>query len=116
MRRVAATLNRYMKRQGHGVEHRSWLLTNNVRGARSAKYMTQQTLALKTGISRYTLSRIENGHQEPLISHCIVISEALGVAVESLFKVRPAPAAPWRKDPWQTTLFDKKYWTRRPRT
>lgn len=96
----------------HKPRHGGWYMTNNLYMARKAKGMTQESLAKKLNINRATISRIERSKHEPLLSLGIAIAEAVGEPVEKIFQVKPFPAAPWRKDPWEATERDKNRWRR----
>ena len=55
-----------------------------LRQVRQRLFVTQAELATRTGIAEATLSRIENGLQQPRISTVRKIADALGVAPEEL--------------------------------
>ncbi len=55
-----------------------------LRQVRQRLFVTQAELATRTGIAEATLSRIENGLQQPRISTVRKIADALGVAPEKL--------------------------------
>lgn len=59
---------------------------NKVREVRLEKNMTQQELADKSGISRATISALENGSERCVMSGTLIkLAEALGVTVDSIF-------------------------------
>ena len=55
-----------------------------LREVRVRRFVTQEELAARTGMSRATLSRLEGGLQRPRISTVRKLAEALGVAPEDL--------------------------------
>jgi transcriptional regulator with XRE-family HTH domain len=55
-----------------------------VRRAREALYLSQAELALKAGVSKNTLNRIETGKAGAIPRTVRRLAEALGVAPESL--------------------------------
>lgn len=53
---------------------------------REALKMTQEELAKKSGVSRGTISAIENGHAKETTTKTLVkIARALGTSVDSIF-------------------------------
>ena len=57
-----------------------------LREAREAKKMTQEELALKSGISRQTISAIENNiAKETKIGTLMALAKALEMSVDSIF-------------------------------
>lgn len=54
-------------------------LTHALRLARIAAGLTQQELALQSGVSRNTVVRIENGSMDPQLSTFTVLARALGL-------------------------------------
>ena len=57
----------------------------NVRKYRMAKCMTQAELAKKAGVSRITISHIENGGKKTILSSTLIsLANALGVTVDAL--------------------------------
>lgn len=62
-------------------------MANNVRQKRLEAGLTQERLAMKIGISRSTLSAIENGHIDPSVSLAIRLARALKTNVEKIFPI-----------------------------
>ncbi len=60
-------------------------LRNAIRRLRFERSMTQEELALRTGVSRQTIMSIERGKTNPSILLALKISAALGVSVEEAF-------------------------------
>ncbi|MGM9521126.1 MAG: helix-turn-helix transcriptional regulator [Oscillospiraceae bacterium] len=56
-----------------------------LKAARAAKDMSQQALADRVGVSRQTISAIENGDYNPTIKLCIAICRDLGKTLDELF-------------------------------
>ena len=57
----------------------------NISKAREHYKMTQAELAEKSGISRITLSKIENSRMMPSLEIAMRISDALGVRIQVLW-------------------------------
>jgi putative transcriptional regulator len=60
-------------------------LKNAIRRLRFDRNMTQEELALRTGVSRQTIMSIERGRTNPSVLLALKISSALGVDVEEVF-------------------------------
>lgn len=60
-------------------------LKNAIRRLRFERNMTQEELALRTGVSRQTIMSIERGRTNPSILLALKIASALGVTVEGVF-------------------------------
>jgi putative transcriptional regulator len=60
-------------------------LKNAIRRLRFEKNMTQEELALRTGVSRQTIMSIERGRTNPSVLLAYKISSALGVDVNEVF-------------------------------
>lgn len=60
-------------------------LLNAIRRLRFDRSMTQEELALRTGVSRQTIMSIERGRTNPSILLALKIASALGVDVEEVF-------------------------------
>lgn len=60
-------------------------LKNAIRRLRFDKNMTQEELALRTGVSRQTIMSIERGRTNPSILLAYKIASALGVNVTEVF-------------------------------
>lgn len=57
-----------------------------IREARISRHMTQEELAEKSGISRATISSLENGSSKTTtVNTLIKLAAALGVAVSEIF-------------------------------
>ena len=59
---------------------------STVRAARIAAAMSQEELALRSGIDRSYLGAIERGDQNPGLLHLVRIAEAIGSTVHELMK------------------------------
>ena len=66
--------------------------------------MSQEAFALRSGIARSYMSRIECGRAEPKFEVLEKLASALGVTVSSLYE---APASSGAKKPLVTVPFDK---------
>jgi transcriptional regulator with XRE-family HTH domain len=62
---------------------------DNIRSVRVARGMTQEALALKSGVTRNVLIDVEHGRRGLLYERLFDIAEALDVEVDELVK-RPA--------------------------
>ncbi|MDG0843821.1 helix-turn-helix transcriptional regulator [Staphylococcus equorum] len=58
---------------------------NKVKNFRTAKYMSQLTLARSVEVSRQTINMIENDKYNPSLNLCIKIAKALNVTLNDLF-------------------------------
>ena len=57
-----------------------------IKEVRESKHMTQEELAKKSGISRATISAMENGVERNTTSGTLVkLAEALGVTIDQIF-------------------------------
>lgn len=56
-----------------------------IKSARAALDMSQDELAKKAGVTRQTISAVENGDYNPTIKLCIAICKALGKTLDELF-------------------------------
>jgi putative transcriptional regulator len=61
------------------------ILNNNIRRLRFDKHMTQEELALRTGVSRQTIMSIERGQTNPSVLLAYKISAALEVPITEVF-------------------------------
>ena len=74
------------------TESPDWVLTRRrtiatqIRAARVAANLTQENVALTTGIDRATYNRIEQGHSAPLLDTLILIADAIGVPLSDLVR------------------------------
>lgn len=60
-------------------------LKNQIRRLRFERNMTQEELALRTGVSRQTIMSIERGRTNPSVLLAYKIASALGTDVTSVF-------------------------------
>ncbi len=56
-----------------------------MKAARAALDLSQDELAKKAGVTRQTISAVENGDYNPTINLCIAICKALGKTLDELF-------------------------------
>ena len=56
-----------------------------LKAARAALDLSQQELADRVGVSRQTMSAIENGDYNPTINLCVAICKTLGKTLDELF-------------------------------
>lgn len=56
-----------------------------MKAARASLDLSQDELAKKTGVTRQTISAVENGDYNPTINLCIAICKALGKTLDELF-------------------------------
>jgi len=61
------------------------VLQNHIRRLRFEKHMTQEELALRTGVSRQTIMSIERGQTNPSVLLAYKIASALDVEVTQAF-------------------------------
>lgn len=74
-------------------QHARVVVGSNIRTLRLAKGMTQETLALRSGVTRNVLIDVEHGKRGILYERLVDIAEALEVAPGILFdtpRLRPA--------------------------
>jgi len=67
-------------------------LKNCIRRLRFEKNMTQEELALRTGVSRQTIMSIERGQTNPSVLLAYKIAAALSVSVVEVFQMEGALA------------------------
>jgi len=67
-------------------------LQNNIRKLRFERNMTQEELALRTGVSRQTIMSIERGQTNPSVLLAYKISAALDTNVTEVFQMEGALA------------------------
>ena len=60
-------------------------VNERMKQARTAKGLSQQTLADALGVSRQTINAIEKGDYNPTIKLCIGICRVLGLTLNDLF-------------------------------
>lgn len=56
-----------------------------MKSARAALDLSQDELAKRIGVTRQTISAVENGDYNPTIGLCIAICKALGKTLDDLF-------------------------------
>ncbi len=56
-----------------------------LKAARAALDLSQEQLAKKVGVTRQTISAVENGDYNPTINLCVAICRALGKTLDELF-------------------------------
>lgn len=61
------------------------ILKNQIRRLRFDRSMTQEELALRTGVSRQTIMSIESGRTNPSVLLAYKIAAALGVDITAVF-------------------------------
>ena len=61
-------------------------IQNRIRVLRFEKRMTQEELAVRTGVSRQTIMSIENGHTNPSVLLAFKIAKALDTAIVDVFQ------------------------------
>jgi len=62
-------------------------LKNAIRKLRFERNMTQEELALRTGVSRQTIMSIERGQTNPSVLLAFKISAALGAPIMEVFQM-----------------------------
>ena len=67
-------------------------LLNAIKRLRFERGMTQEELALRTGVSRQTIMSIERGQTNPSVLLAFKISSALNVTVTDVFQMEGALA------------------------
>ena len=60
-------------------------MRNRIRTIRFEKRMTQEELAVRTGVSRQTIMSIENGHTNPSVLLAFKIATALEMGITEVF-------------------------------
>lgn len=55
-----------------------------IKTMRKRRLMTADQLAIKSGVSRVSITRYENGQREPKVREAVRIAKALGCTVEQL--------------------------------
>jgi putative transcriptional regulator len=63
------------------------ILRNAIRRLRFERHMTQEELALRTGVSRQTIMSIERGQTNPSVLLAFKISSALSAPVTEVFSM-----------------------------
>jgi len=67
-----------------GIKNYEHSLAVAIRSFRKSRGLTQEALALKAGLDRKTINRIEKGHYAPTMTNFFQISEALEVEPHEL--------------------------------
>ncbi len=62
-------------------------LVNEIKERRTAAGLTQAELAERVGVTRKTVNTVENGVFTPSATLAIKLARALGVTVETLFRI-----------------------------
>lgn len=70
--------------------HKSTNFGQAVRDARTAKGLTQEELASRSGIDRSYIGGVERGERNPTLSVIEKIAEGLGVSIPELFSYQKA--------------------------
>ena len=60
-------------------------MPNRVKEYRTRRGLSQEGLAIKSGIGRSTISEIEAEKHDPTVSVAAALARALGVTIEELF-------------------------------
>ena len=68
-------------------------LRNGIRRLRFERSMTQEELALRTGVSRQTIMSIERGQTNPSVLLAFKIATVFGVAITDVFEIEGAKLA-----------------------
>lgn len=63
-------------------------MINRLGYIRGARGLSQQQLAIKTSISRHTISEIELGKRIPSVKTALILARALRCSVEDIFILR----------------------------
>lgn len=63
------------------------ILKNSIRRLRFERSMTQEELALRTGVSRQTIMSIERGDTNPSVLLAFKIASALDMAITDVFQM-----------------------------
>lgn len=67
------------------------MLAANLRRLRERRKLTQQDLAVRSGVPRPTLAHLESGEANPTLSVLVRVAEALSTSIEELIgRVEPA--------------------------
>ena len=60
-----------------------------IRNMRKRRLFTLEQLAARSGVSRVSITRYENGPREPKVGDALKIARALDCTVEELFDISP---------------------------
>ena len=63
------------------------ILKNQIRRLRFDRNMTQEELALRTGVSRQTIMSIERGDTNPSVLLAFKVAQALGFPITEVFQM-----------------------------
>jgi transcriptional regulator with XRE-family HTH domain len=77
---------------------RAEALARRIREHREAFACSQQEFAEESGISRATLSKIEQGHIYPSMQIRKKLAKALGVGPQELWNMRPEDLTDWGEE------------------
>ena len=64
---------------------RAGAASNRLREIRLGASLTQQQLAQLSGVSQWTISRIEHGKRHPQVGPAYRLAQAMGVRIEDIF-------------------------------
>jgi len=62
------------------------MLGETLRQARLKAQLTQEALAVKAGLSREYVSKIESGHQSPTVETLLKLCQAIGVRASDIIR------------------------------
>lgn len=69
-------------------------LYNTLKVQRALRNLTQADLAAMAGVTRKSVNAIETGRMIPSVLLALRLADVLGVAVDTLFSLRPLALAP----------------------
>jgi putative transcriptional regulator len=69
-------------------------LYNSLKVQRALRNLTQADLATMAGVTRKSVNAIETGRMIPSVLLALKLADVLGVAVDTLFSLRPLAFAP----------------------
>jgi len=79
------------KKEVSPLQKNKVVLHNRLKEALRLRGKTQTHIANEIGINRAYVSQIINGRYEPSITLALLFSQSLGVSIEELFFLEPAP-------------------------
>lgn len=65
---------------------RRWAIGEQIRAARKAAGLTQESVAIEAGLSLANYNRIEQGHSSPLLDTLIRVADAIGAPLAHLVR------------------------------
>lgn len=68
------------------VRARRQAIGENIRAARTHANLSQETVALRAGLTLASYNRIERGHASPMLDNLIRIADAIGVDLADLVR------------------------------